>query len=351
MVGISSTSITALMRDMRVGQCLLLRRQIVSSRTGATTCRLFSDNSSCDGGSSSVHLHPQHRVHLLFGANTDVGKSVISSGLVRAAAAASANYGGCKLPVNYIKPLQCGGSDESFVLLNNDRRMNDIRCQTLFSWKTPASPHLVSRWENAPVSDEEVVSKLSAVLRDIDNTENNDADNNLETASITTIIESAGGVLSPSSSSPLNKTTTTDHWGWSTQADLYAPLRIPVVFVGDGKLGGISVTLSSLEALWSRGYRIDAVVFIEGEISGDSDESDSIQFGKGNAEALREYISMQQQIEPSNDAYDTLLREDDAIVCLPPLPPMPIPLDDWYRSNEGSFLRLHKLLDNKWIIK
>lgn len=330
-----------------VRQCLL--RQIVVSRTGAS-CRLFSDCSS--GGSSSVHLHPHHRVHLLFGANTDVGKSVISSGLVRAAA--SAHYGRCQSPVNYIKPLQCGGSDESFVLLNNEqegRRMNDIRCRTLFSWKTPASPHLVSRWENAPVSDEEVVSKLSAALRDIDNTKSNDADSNLETASITTIIESAGGVLSPSSSSPLNKTTSAGHWGWSTQADLYAPLRIPVVFVGDGKLGGISVTLSSLEALWTRGYRIDAVVFIEGKNNDDSDESDSIQFGKGNAEALREYMSMRHQIEPSKEVYDTLLTDDDAIMCLPPLPPMPIPLNEWYRSNETYFLRLHKLLDKKWIIK
>ncbi|KAL7447333.1 hypothetical protein ACHAXM_010861 [Skeletonema potamos] len=332
---------------MMIEQRLLLRQ--VVSRTGAP-CRVFSDLSR--GSSSSVHLHPHHRVHLLFGANTDVGKSVISSGLVRAAA--SANYGRCQSHVNYIKPLQCGGSDESFVMLNNEhegRRMNAIRCRTLFSWKTPASPHLVSRWENAPVSDEEVVSKLSAALRDIDNTRNNDADNNPTTKSITTIIESAGGVLSPSSSSPLNKTTTAGHWGWSTQADLYAPLRIPVVFVGDGKLGGISVTLSSLEALWTRGYRIDAVVFIEGENSDDSDDSDNIQFGRGNAEALREYLSMRHQIEPINDVYATLLTDDDAIMCLPPLPPMPIPLNEWYRNNEASLLRLHKLLDKKWIIE
>ena len=335
---------------MRVGQRYLLRT-VGSSRARCTTCRCFSDVSSSDGLWQPRRAH--HRTHLIFGANTDVGKSVISSGLVRAAA--SAGCSGLKSPVNYIKPLQCGGSDESFVSLNNDKqdgrdRMNDIHCRTLFSWKTPASPHLVSRWENAPVCDEEVVSKLSAVLREIDNTKNDDTNKNLETASITTIIESAGGVLSPSSSSPLNKTTTADHWGWSTQADLYAPLRIPVVFVGDGLLGGISVTLSSLEALLTRGYHIDAIVFIEGQSDGDSDEYDSIEFGKGNAEALREYMSMQQQLEPSKKVYDDLLQDDDAIVCLPPLPPMPLPLDEWYRSNEGSFLRLHRLLDKKWIV-
>lgn len=345
------------MRDRHLLRHIFVSSLRTSGTAAATTtnCRRKSfSNSSSTSGNEGFHLHPHHRVHLLFGANTDVGKSVISAGLV--CAAASSSKDGCR-SVNYVKPLQCGGSDESFVLNNNRHqtgRMNVVRCETLFSWKTPASPHLVSRWENAPVSDEEVISKLSSLLQDIDNTTNNE-DGNLETEIITTIIESAGGVLSPSSSSPLNTTTNSDLWGWSTQADLYAPLGIPVVFVGDGKLGGISVTLSSLEALWSRGYRIDAVVFIEGICSDGDDESGSIQFGKENAEALREYMSMRHQNacrrSSKSKVFDGLVIDDDAIVSLPPLPPMPIPLDDWYNSNEESFFHLHKLLDRKWKIE
>lgn len=296
---------------------------------------------------SPTPLLPHHRVHLLFGANTDVGKSIISTGLVRAAAAASLQHSS----VNYIKPLQCGGSDESFVLRhrNDDEEngFNDINCETLFSWETPASPHLVSRWENLPVSDDEVLSSLQCTLNKIE--VNSKSYTTTSEGKSITIIESAGGVLSPSSSSPLNKSTTESYWGWSTQADLYAPLNLPVIFVGDGRLGGISVTLTSLEALWSRGYQVDAVVFIDSvdtdNNSDDDDDDDSnIQFGKGNTEALREYITM--QLHNSKRKASTL--DIDSIICLPPLPPMPVPLDDWYKSNQDAFMKLHQLLCLQW---
>ena len=38
------------------------------------------------------------------------------------------------------------------------------------------------------------------------------------------------------------------------------PLRLPALLVGDGQLGGISTTLSSLDALLLRGYDVVAVV-------------------------------------------------------------------------------------------
>ena len=51
-----------------------------------------------------------------------------------------------------------------------------------------------------------------------------------------------------------------DHWGWTLQGDLYQPLlgHAPVVLVGDGRLGGISCTLSALESLLLRGYDVAA---------------------------------------------------------------------------------------------
>lgn len=329
--------------------------------------RAFSVPASANSNNNSNHIHPRHRVHLLFGANTDVGKSIVSTGLLRAAASAAKTNENAPLPshaslLNYIKPLQCGGSDESFVLRHNVHNQeqldtketcNDIQRRTLFSWDTPASPHLASRLENLPVSDDQVLSALQTSLQSIINSGDSDMNS-------TTIIETAGGVLSPSSSSPLNHTnqaasalieTTTEkpanQWGWSTQADLYSSLRVPVVFVGDGKLGGISVTLSSLESLWSRGYKVDAVVFIEGQNNSGvdneagrcDDEKGNIQFGQGNAEALREYIAMQK---------GRSLIDREAIICLPSLPPMPVPLDEWYETNGGAFLDLHHLLCKQW---
>ena len=113
--------------------------------------------------------------------------------------------------------------------------------------------------------------------------------------------------------------------------------------MGDGKLGGIGVTLASLEALWSRGYRIDAVVFIEpgrrGRRRRGGGGGGGIRFGRENAEALRQYVAMHR---------DQSCLDGDSIVCLPPLPPMPVALTDWYGSNREAFLELHHLLCRWW---
>lgn len=61
------------------------------------------------------------------------------------------------------------------------------------------------------------------------------------------MIETAGGVLSPGPSG-------------TPQADIFRPLRLPSVLVGDHRLGGIAATISAAESLVLRGYDIDAVV-------------------------------------------------------------------------------------------
>ena len=61
------------------------------------------------------------------------------------------------------------------------------------------------------------------------------------------IVETAGGVLSPGPSG-------------TPQADLFRPLRLPSVLVGDHRLGGIASTISAAESLILRGYDLDAVV-------------------------------------------------------------------------------------------
>ena len=44
------------------------------------------------------------------------------------------------------------------------------------------------------------------------------------------------------------------------QADIFRPMRLPAVLVGDHRLGGIASTISAAESLILRGYDIDAVV-------------------------------------------------------------------------------------------
>lgn len=64
------------------------------------------------------------------------------------------------------------------------------------------------------------------------------------------VVETAGGVLSPGPSG-------------TPQADIFRPMRLPAVLVGDHRLGGIASTISAAESLILRGYDIDAVICFE----------------------------------------------------------------------------------------
>ena len=66
------------------------------------------------------------------------------------------------------------------------------------------------------------------------------------------LLETAGGVLSPAPSG-------------TVQADIYRPLRLTALLVGDYRLGGISSTMSAFESLHVRGYDVDSVVLFEHE--------------------------------------------------------------------------------------
>jgi len=257
--------------------------------------------------------HSLSRTHLIFGANTDVGKTLTCAGLVRASLAQTTEVSDTtNTLVHYMKPLQCGGSDEKFIERHcPSSQLHRLSRRTLFDWKTPASPHVASRKEKSPVSDHEVLSEIQSTLSDIAVKSSNSGQ------ASTTWIETAGGVLSPSSASPNNcspshASDSKDGWGWVTQGDLYHPLSTTasVVLIGDGRLGGkthralleihgllasfrlskdvflistpfvisfagISATLSSLESLMIRGYNVAGIVLLE--------------TGYDNVTAIREY--------------------------------------------------------------
>lgn len=80
------------------------------------------------------------------------------------------------------------------------------------------------------------------------------------------LLETAGGVHSPGPNG-------------TTQADLYRPLRLPVILVADPRLGGISSSLSSFESLSLRGYDVESVVLFQNNYY-KNDEFLSDYFGK-----------------------------------------------------------------------
>lgn len=304
-----------------------------------------------EGGSSTVDLEARRPIsHFVFGANTDIGKTVLTAALV--SAAASTRRGGgrghaeasdgpstaARHAAHYVKPLQCGGSDEAFVRRHAAPAVaGGGTARTLFAWRTPASPHVAARIEDRPASDDEVRAALVATLAALD--EGAQGGSGGDSA----WIETAGGVLSPAAASPRNagprhaRDRAAGGWGWTTQADLYAPLRrrAAALLVGDGRLGGIAATLAALEALLRRGYDVGGILLLRDPdgagVPGGGDEDG----GDVNRDALREYAACLAGTPAAGEASRGLFADPArSIVSLPAPPPEPEPLFDWYASRE-----------------
>ncbi|EME28238.1 adenosylmethionine-8-amino-7-oxononanoate aminotransferase [Galdieria sulphuraria] len=214
----------------------------------------------------------------IWGANTNVGKTVISTGIVSQLLKRVAH---CL----YLKPVQTGyppDDDAAFVqrhckqLWKDDDRGVDQRlsCKKLFVFEQPLSAEEAARRQGEQVSDQQV---MQAIWKEWENRH--------ESA---IIIETAGGVLSPLPSG-------------TSQADGYRSLRLPVVLIGDGALGGISTTMTCYESLLLRGYDVPIIA--------------TIDQGYPNWEAWKR----------------TIHEKDTLIIPFPPLPPKDIPLfSDWY---------------------
>jgi dethiobiotin synthetase/adenosylmethionine--8-amino-7-oxononanoate aminotransferase len=206
----------------------------------------------------------------VWGANTNVGKTLVCAALARAHLRDSDRARGALL---YLKPLQTGfpsDHDARFVFrqaLGTDTRINEpenaleyvsrehaFSCRTLYAWRLARSPQEAAAAATAgePFSHASLQRPAgglaspeldsSTVLEHIENA--------LKNAGLSLfMVETAGGVLSPVSASG------------TLQADFYRAVRLPGVLVGDARLGGISTTLAAYEALRSRGYDVPAIVF------------------------------------------------------------------------------------------
>lgn len=260
----------------RVG-LLSLRRTYRSLASSSFIRGLHTDNE---------RLTPVFQV---WGSNTAVGKTVFSAALLHA----------IDLPSLYLKPVQSGypQDDDAAIVKNNTTRVQPI---TLFTFSDPTSPDLAAQKEGGKsISDDLIVSKTSHVLNEY-------LKKTIEPQSSSqsiAIIETAGGVLSPAPSGAL-------------QADVYRPLRLPSILVGDSSLGGISATLAAYEALCIRGYEVPAVVL----------------FADPTA-TLENEISIDRHIDKATTT----------VFLAPSLPPSEVPIADYLQNNETKdfFRNLH----------
>ncbi|KAL7279364.1 hypothetical protein ACG7TL_007205 [Trametes sanguinea] len=193
-------------------------------------------------------LFKHMRIHQIFGANTDVGKTVLTSALVRASAAAGHS-------VYYLKPVSTGpmsDADDERVLSLVGEHKSRVQSKCLFRFDDPVSPHLAARRANEIAAekrtvptDDAFVNAVASHIRDCATTSRHGSLSHM-------YVETAGGVHSPTLSG-------------TTQLDAYRPLFLPTVLIGDSRLGGISSTIASYEAMLLRGYIVDAVLLFRDE--------------------------------------------------------------------------------------
>ncbi|KAK4481850.1 hypothetical protein RD792_012761 [Penstemon davidsonii] len=137
------------------------------------------------------------------------------------------------------RKLQGNESNESELF-----PVSEVVCETMYGWKEAVSPHLAAEREEAMVGDSELLNLLKRCLGNgLVGTTYSSVE-----SEVFCLIETAGGVASPGPSGSL-------------QCDLYRPFRLPAILVGDGRLGGISGTISAYESLKLRGYDVSAVIF------------------------------------------------------------------------------------------
>ncbi|CAO1629057.1 unnamed protein product [Parajaminaea phylloscopi] len=224
-----------------------------------------------------AHLYPHLRIHQVFGANTDVGKTLFTTALCLASSVLplpstavsheqdvqNAMRGTSEErrgeAVHYLKPVSTGpmsDSDDGHIA----RFSHPTSQQTLLRFPDPVSPHLAARLASPSQSPLQDCSRLptdAELVRSIGRWLSAKAMSSPSKASVA-FVETAGGPHSPSPTG-------------SSQIHLLRPLRLPTILVGDSNLGGISTTRSAYESLFMAGHQVDAVMLFENDKWGNAE--------------------------------------------------------------------------------
>lgn len=153
----------------------------------------------------------------IVGIHTGIGKTIISAILAEA------------LHADYWKPVQAGNTDASDTmevkrLVSNP---NSLFYREVYFFKEAISPHAAAEKEGIQVEIEKI--RLPNPLRQ-------------------TIVETAGGLLSPVTSS-------------LTNIDILLYLRLPVVLVSKNYLGSINHTMLTFDVLNKNNLEMKGIVF------------------------------------------------------------------------------------------
>jgi dethiobiotin synthetase len=172
---------------------------------------------------------------------TDIGKTFVTTGLIRHLRGASRTVAAIKPVVSGFDSASWQASDPALLLaaLGRPVTLEEVAAVSPWRFKAPLSPHMAARCEGRTIAFLEVVEfcrRAMAARRGV------------------LLIEGIGGVMVPFDDR-------------HTVLDLMSMLRIPIVLVAGSYVGTISHTLTALEVLARRNLDIAGVVVSESEAS------------------------------------------------------------------------------------
>jgi dethiobiotin synthetase len=195
---------------------------------------------------------------------TDIGKTYVTAGIIRAARESSRRFAAIKPLLSGFDPEQLAGSDTAILLaaMGKQPTLANIAAITPWRYLAPLSPDIAAAREHRRIDFNALVGFCEAAIA---------------ASPETLLIEGVGGVAVPLDSSHL-------------VADWVSALRMPAILVAGTYLGTISHTITAAETLATRGVAITAIVL--------SESPDAPMAPKETAESLKHYLPIPVHIIP-----------------------------------------------------
>lgn len=183
---------------------------------------------SPSSGASLQGLPPLPRILTVAGTDTEIGKTVVSALLVRAAQKAGQ-------PVRYLKPIQTGTDLDTETVCRLAEIDSAHSPKPIVELPLPASIDQAARSANTRVEVESVARQTTNLIQKV--------------PEALWILECAGGLLVPINES-------------EDQSHLLLSLQTPVILVARSGLGTLNHSFLSIEALQHRGLDLRALILV-----------------------------------------------------------------------------------------
>jgi len=172
---------------------------------------------------------------------TDVGKTYVATGIIRASRKAGRQASAIKPIMSGYEPYLAESSDAGRLLAAMEKKVTAESVAAISPWRyaAPVSPDMAAAMEGRVISLPQVIMFCEAAMK---------------SSPGLMLVEGVGGVMVP-----LDR--------WHTVRDWIAGLHIPAILVAGSYLGAISHILTAAEALNTHAIKIAAVVISESDIS------------------------------------------------------------------------------------